>query len=240
MASKKSWLSVLIKDTDEPVNQTPATAPINNGAFQARYAAQPGVAVNQSIPMAPVMVANTETPDQAYLDHLYKFMEDQNIPGPDYFEYANTLHEMGQMASGIPEASLFQLAYVGLKAQGVTPQTLVKTASKYIELFAQHKQEFETYLSQEGSAQVTTKTQEIQTLQQANTQSEAKINEITLQIQQLQQQMVVNAQKIAENNTFIQGESQKIITKKVKFEKAYQIVVDKVNGDIQKIQNYVK
>lgn len=118
MAGKKSWLSVLIKEADEPVqNQPTATAPINNGAFQARYAAQPGVAVNQPIPMAPVMVADTDTPDQAYLDHLYKFMEEQNIPGPDYFEYANTLHEMGQMASGIPEANLFQLAYVGLKAQ---------------------------------------------------------------------------------------------------------------------------
>jgi hypothetical protein len=230
---KGGWLKgLLIKEDEQPVQ--PA---VNSGQFQARYnqPINPGI-----MPQSPIMVADAETPDQAYLDHLYKFMEEQNIPGPDYFEYANTLHEMGQMAGGIPEANLYQLAYVGLKAQGVTQSQLVQTAIKYIALFEKHKKEFENYLSQEGSKEVTAKTNEIQALESNNQAAEAKINELTQQIQNLQQQMVLNAQKISENNNFIQNESQKLASKKVKFEKAYQIVVDKVNGDIQKIQNYVK
>lgn len=59
-------------------------------------------------------------------------------------------------------------------------------------------------------------------------------------MQTLQQQMVTNTAKMAEDTNILQTENQKIATKKVKFEKAYKIVVDKVNGDIQKIQNYVK
>ncbi len=242
MAKEKGgWLKgLLIKEDEQPVQNETSPQTVNPSQFQARYAGSQPIVNPVIMPQPVVMNADVETPDQAYLDHLYKFMEDQNIPGPDYFEYANTLHEMGQMAGSIPEPSLYQLAYVGLKAQGVTPTVLVQTASKYIDLFEKHKQEFESYLSQEGSAQVNAKTQEIQSLQQANAAAEAKINEITQQIQTLQQQMVLNAQKIAENNTFIQGESQKITIKKTKFEKAYQIVVDKVNGDIQKIQSYVK
>lgn len=234
MAEKKSWLSYILKD-EVPVQDTPTTS--NPTQFQARFN-QPNPVLTQ--PVAPVMVADNETPDQAYLDHLYKYMEEQNIPGPDYFEYANTLHEMGQMANGLPEANLYQLAYVGLKAQGVTSQQLIQTANKYIALFEKHKVEFENYLSQEGSADVNTKTQEIQTLQQGNIDAEKKINELTQQIQSLQQQMVLNTQKIAENTTYIQNESQKLVSKKTKFEKAYRIVVDKVSGDIQKIQNFVK
>lgn len=236
MANGKWLKGLLIKEEDpKPEKQT-----VNNSQFQARY--NPGVVVNPINPASPInpVITVDDSPDQAYLDHLYKYMEDQNIPGPDYFEYANTLHEMGQMASGIPEANLYQLAYVGLKAQGVTPTQLVQTAGKYIQLFEKHKAEFENYLSQEGSSEVTAKGQEIQTLEQNNSAAESKINELTQQIVSLQQQMVLNSQRIAENNSFIQSEGQKLVTKKAKFGKAFQIVVDKVNGDIQKIQNYVK
>lgn len=222
----RKFTSIFVKTEDEPVQET-----TNNTQFQAKF--------NPTQAPAPVMKVDTDTPDQAYLDHLYKYMEDQNIPGPDYFEYANTLHEMSQMGA-IPEESLYKLAYVGLKSQNVTPDQLVQTAGKYIELFAKHKKEFDQYLSNEGSAQLTSKTQEIDVLQNANSGAEAKIAELTQQIQSLQQQMVTNTQKISENKNFIANENQAINAKKAKFEKAYQIVVDKVNGDIQKIKTYVK
>lgn len=229
MADKKSWLKGLLIKEDEQPQET-----VNTNQFQAKFA--PSVnAVSQ-----PVMVMDTGNPDQAYLDHLYKFMEEQNIPGPDYFEYANTLHEMGQMAGGIPEANLYQLAYVGLKAQGVTPAQLISTASKYVSLFEKHKTEFEAYLSKDGSAQITAKSQENQTLEQNNKVAEAKMVELTQQIQSLQQQMIENAQKISENTNSIQNETQTINVKKLKFEKAYQTVVDKVSGDVQKIKSYIK
>ena len=238
---KFDWLkNALIKEEEPSVAQNPNVnnSNVNNSQFQARFV-QP--TVSQPVMTQPVMTQSSDTtPDQAYLDHLYKFMEEQNIPGPDYFEFANTLHEMSQMAGGIPEANLYQLAYVGLKAQGVTPAQLTQTASKYIGLFDKHKQEFENVLSQEIQKSINSKTQEIQNLEQNNASAEAKINDITQQIQTLQQQMVANAQKIAENNIFIQTESQKVTIKKSKFENAYKIVVEKVNGDIQKIQNYVK
>lgn len=157
MADKKSgWLKSLLVKEDYTVQES---QPINNSQFQTRFT-QPIV---NPVMTQPVMT--DIAPDQAYLDHLYKFMEDQNIPGPDYFEYANTLHEMGQMAGGIPEANLYQLAYVGLKAQGVTPSQLTQTANKYIVLFEKHKKEFDGYISQDGSAQITSKAQEIKNLE---------------------------------------------------------------------------
>lgn len=239
-----SWLKGLLIKEDETQPQTQPQqnqpAPVNTSQFQARFTPQqPQVNPVVIQPVAQSMQIDSDI-DQSYLDHLYKYMEEQNIPGPDYFEYANTLHEMGQMAGGIPEANLYQLAYVGLKAQGVTSAQLVQTASKYISLFEKHKSEFDSYLSKDGSAQITSKTQEIQTLQSNNKANELKINEITQQIQALQQSMLANEQKIAENTAFIQSETQTIEGKKIKFQKAYQIVVDKVSGDIQKIQNFIK
>jgi len=235
MANDKrgSWLkSILVKEDEEVAQKEKQTV----GTYQAKF--NPVNPIN--IPITPIVNIDTETPDQVYLDHLYKFMEDQNIPGPDYFEFANTLHEMSRMAGTIPEQSLFQLAYVSLKTQGITPEVLVQTAQKYVSMFEKHKQEFENVLSQEIQKSVSVKTQECQSLEQANKQAEVKMAELQQQIQSLQQQMIVNAQKIADNNAFIQNEGQKLSIKKTKFEKAYSIVVDKVNGDIQKIQNYIK
>jgi len=232
--NQSSWLKGLLIKEDEPAKNENQT--VNTSQFTGFNIAQPQVspAIQQQVQ------SDIDTPDQAYLDHLYKFMEDQNIPGPDYFEFANTLHEMAQMAGSIPEPSLFQLAYVGLKAQGVTPDVLVQTASNYIALFEKHKKEFESYLSQDGSATITAKTQENKQLEQNNVNAESQMIELQKQINSLQQLMVTNAQQIAENNTYIQNENQKIVIKNAKFQKAYQIVVDKVNGDIQKIKNYVK
>jgi len=228
---KGGWLkSILVKEEESVENKQPV-GNVNYTFSMPRQMSQPS---NQTIGL------NTETPDQAYLDHLYKFMEDQNIPGPDYFEFANTLHEMSRMAGAIPEQSLFQLAFVSLKTQGITPEILIQTAQKYVVLFEKHKQEFENVLSQEIQKSVNVKTQECQSLEQANKQAEVKMAELQQQIQSLQQQMIINAKKVAENNDFIQSEGQKLNIKKSKFEKAYSIVVDKVNGDIQKIQNYIK
>lgn len=233
------WLkSLLIKeDESQPQGRKTDVHPQTTKVFNLSSPTGTPIPQYQVMPTDSV---DTETPDQVYLDHLYKFMEDQNIPGPDYFEFANTLHEMSRMAGAIPEQNLFQLAFVSLKTQGITPEILIQTAQKYVMLFEKHKQEFENVLSQEIQKSVNIKTQEIQSLEQANKQAEVKMAELQQQIQMLQQQMVNNAQKVAENNMFIQGESLKLNVKKAKFEKAYSIVVDKVNDNIQKIQNYIK
>jgi peptidoglycan hydrolase-like protein with peptidoglycan-binding domain len=185
-------------------------------------------------------IATSPELDQQYLDHLYQFMAKQNITGPDYFEFADTLNEVYKELGNVAEASLFKTAYLGYKSQGITPDILITTAQKYIDLFNQHKKEFEAVLSQEAQKTVGLKQQENITLQSAVDGSQGEIAKLEQQIQKLKDDAIANSNKINENNQIIMEENTRLTTKKTKFDAAFKVVIDKINGDIAKIQNYIK
>lgn len=185
-------------------------------------------------------VVNPNEVDPQYLDHLYKFMEQQNIQGPDYFEYANAIHDMLSMTGDIPEDKVFKLAYAGFKAQNVAPDYLVETAQKYITLFNQHRTEFETFLNQQAQQSVISKQNENNQLIAVNGENQKKIGDLLKQIEDLKTQTAANSKKIDSNTTFIDSESKKLAIKKSKFEVAFNLVVKKISEDIEKIKAYVK
>jgi len=198
---------------------------------------------NTTFPMPPpVQVPDLGTDfEKEYLDHFMKFLESKNFVGLDYFEFANTLHKMYEKSgSQLTESGLYELAFVSFEAQGVTSSALIKTAQQYVDLITVHKQEFDKFLSNEGSKLLQEKQEENTRLEKGNSEATLKIAQLQQQIVDIQASVGTNTVTINTNLQIIQGESQKNLNKKSKFDNAFQVVIGKINGDIQKIQSYIK
>jgi hypothetical protein len=196
-----------------------------------------------NFPMPPPVQAPDISSDieREYLDHFMKFMESKNFAGLDYLEFANTLHKMFEKSgSAIPEANLYELAFVSFESQGIGKDIIVNTAKQYIDLITTHKQEFDKFLVTDGSKLLQEKKEENTRLEKSNSDSSLQIAQLQQQIANIQATVVNNTQTIQANIQLIQGEEQKNNTKKHKFENAFNVVISKINGDIQKINTYLK
>lgn len=197
--------------------------------------------------VAPISTVSTETVtedsvelDETYINHLSEFMEKNNQPGPDYLEFARSLDEMNtEMGETTPEEKIFQMTYkVGYKQNLPVPK-LLETAQLYINIFSQHKKEFDAYLDDETKKSVGSKIDENSRLTKSNEDALTKIEQIKQQIVNLEQSIELNNQKIEQNNSVIETETTKLNVKKAKFTKAFNFVVGKISDDIEKIKQYL-
>lgn len=196
-----------------------------------------------SFPVPPPVTAVSEAGqvEQQYLDHFMQFLESKNFEGLDYLEFANTLHKMYEKSgSNLSEASLYELAFVTFETQGISSAVLLKTAQQYIDLITTHKEEFDKFLSTEGSSLIQSKTEEITRLQKNNADTVLQLAQLQQQIANVQNAVNKNNQTIEANKILIQTETQKNQEKQRKFESAFKLVIQKIAGDVQKIQTYLK
>jgi hypothetical protein len=226
---ENNFLSKNEQDTVVPAPQaTKASGQPTNVVFpQSEFPAPPPVNITAEV-------------EQQYLDHFMGFLEKNNIPGQDYFEFANTLHKLYEKQPSLPEATLYDMAFTMFESQGVTSAILADTAKKYLELITAHKKEFDAYLSNEGSKVVQDKTAENAKLEKLNMDITNQIKALEQQIVTLKGSLSANTSAYESNKAIIQGENDKNIIKKQKFEAAFNVVIEKIKGDIQKIQSYLK
>lgn len=227
------------QQTNQPIQQSqPVSAPMFNPSVNYGATTAPPAS---TFPMPPPFTSGDSDMDAQYLNHWMDFLEKNNIQGLDYLEFANLLHkQFEKFGNSLTEEQLYDMAFMSFDAQGITKQRLVETANIYLQLCAKHKQEFDQYLLNDGAKNLKDKSDENARLEKANADAQAQIAALQNQIQTIQQSVVTNAQVIQSNTALIQGEDQKLKTKQRKFEANYKVVVDKIGGDIQKIQNYLK
>jgi len=237
--NNKSWWKKALFDSEAGGETSQPTQTVSQPT--------PTTKVNTVRKPSPVFSAPTPTPtvvddgevDESYINHLYDFMTKNNFPGPDYYEFANSLDEMTSELAGASEEKIFQMTYKVAYKQNLPVPTLIETAQKYVQLFTQHKKEFDDYLNSESQKTVGVKVDENTKLQKSNDDSSKKIEDLRKQIETMEVQIETNNTKIEENNVFIESESQKLVIKKSKFEKAFNIIITKINDDISKIKQYL-
>ena len=231
----KSWWQKALFDSESGI-QTPQTV-------QTPQLTTQRIPVRKTSPTPimtqPVTIPDNGEVDESYINHLYDFMTKNNLPGPDYFEFANSLDEMTTELEGASEEKIFQMTYKVAYKQNLPVPTLLETAQKYIQLFEQHKKEFDAYLVSESQKTIGIKTDEIIKLEKINNDSITKIEELKKQISLLESQMDSNNLKIEDDNSTVEVETEKLNLKKSKFEKAFNIIITKINDDISKIKQYL-
>ena len=186
------------------------------------------------------LIINTDQPvDPEYITHFENFLKEKNLPGPDYFEFATTLHEMDEIAAGMTEQQKFLATYMGFKVQNVNSDALAASAKKYLDLLREHDGLFSESLKKENLHSVEQKQLEIKSLENANTDTLNNIAQMQKKIIAMEGEIQANKNKIEQSKIVIQQETGRIESKKKKFELAYSVIVRAIQQDIDKINQYL-
>jgi hypothetical protein len=92
--------------------------------------------------------------DPKIAEKIKKAMETANLPGMDYFEFANILQTFE--GESMSEAKKYELAFKTLKSTQVDTSKvlIITTADHYLEVLDKEEEEFKAYLASETAAKV--------------------------------------------------------------------------------------
>ena len=179
---------------------------------------------NQTPSAQPGAVSNR------FLEILASALEQNNQPGFDYFEFRQSLAGLGQMA--MDESTRFKSAFAVAQTMGVNQAKLLESAQQYVQVLQGEQAKFEEAHAQQRAKLIGNREQEAEQLQQ-------DIQEKSRQIEALTQQMESNRQRIQQLQSEINESTLKIETTKADFEATFHSVIDQLNGDIEKMKQYL-
>ena len=180
------------------------------------------------IPVAAAPAAGQK--DSKIADGIAAALEEANLDGYDYFEFAKAVEEQ---SSAIPSEQVrFQAMFAAGKAMGCTPEGLESSAKHYLGVIDQHQEGFETALKGQLTEKVTNRKQEAETTATTIQEKQALMEQITQEINDLHQRKSALLTEAA-------TEEAKLATVKVNFDTTVKIFRDRITGDITKIQKYL-
>ena len=168
---------------------------------------------------------------EKFTDILLSAMDNADLEGFDYLEYKKSLQSLQKM--NMEERTAYQSAFAMAQTMGATPQHLVSTAQHYLKALHEEEQKFEKALTNQQENRIGAKRQEQQTL--ANT-----IKEKEAQIKKLQAEIQEHQQKLGKLDGEIKQTDLSIANTKNDFFASYQHLVKQIQGDINKMQEYLK
>ncbi len=196
----------------------------------AKSAKTKPVEIPKPQPIQPIyastqVVSNmTGIADEKFVTMLKKVIEDNNIPGQDYFEFKQSLDALANIP--LDERTKFITVYATFQLQGCKKDVLLSSVDKYISVVQNEEANFNAELANQRNASVTAKTTQVQDAQK-------KLEELNKQI--------------AETNTFIITTSQEIQNAELKlqmteasFKKSVEKVVGMLQTDKDKINSYIQ
>lgn len=163
--------------------------------------------------------------------YFKKVFTENNIPGPDYWEFFNALED--QKSEPIPEQTKFKMIFTSFKTMGLTPERLIETANQYKALFATKVAGFDQSNQSKFDQQVTGLQTQIDDL-------DAKNLAIDKQMQDLIDQKNKNIDQSKELKTTLQKNKKDLSDKKTIFHEVYEEAVNEIDKNIGLIQKYLQ
>ena len=219
-------LSFFVKE-EEPGVAT-GTAPAPTAAATPRPAPVP----EQSSP-APTTVTPTEGVDAKFAEHLADVLAQSNPPGPDYFEFRETLRSLNSL--GLPEEKQFQAAWASFKALGgpADVNVLTSTANGYIAALNKDRDGFSKSVEAALSERVGGLQNEQKRL---NSENEA----LAKQLVEIQKQIDANKNRLTAIEGDINEQSAKIAQNQRSYESTFAHFLNQIKDDIGKMTQYLK
>ncbi|QIP14506.1 hypothetical protein G8759_18735 [Spirosoma aureum] len=207
---------------------TPAAPTPTTPRPAAPNAPTPGPA--QPIPPAPV---GTGAVDPKFAEHLANVLAQNNPPGPDYFEYRETLRSLANL--GLPEDKQYQAAWASFKALGGSSDiaALTKTANQYIAALNNDRDAFAKSVDAALADRVGGLQNEQKRLQ---TENEA----LAKQLVEIQQKISANTDRLTAIGGEITDQSGKITQNRQNYEVTFSHYTEQIKNDITKITQYLK
>ncbi len=218
----KKFKSVfVVEDPNAP--EESASAPMPKSAPQVTQQAPPP-------PPAPTASTTGSVTDK-FSEILLGALEKNNQPGFDYFEFRQALRNLAKMP--MDEQTRFQSAYAMAQTMGATPAALVESAKGYLNVLSGEQARFNEAHQQQRAKLIGNREDEVKNI-------EAMMVQKTEQIKQLTQQIEEHRQRADQIRKELQDSTVKIENTKADFEATFQSVVSQMQGDVEKMQQYLK
>jgi hypothetical protein len=176
-------------------------------------------------------IVSRATLSQGDIDKFEKHFEDLfnnvNLPGPDYYEFWKM---METLEAAVPdEAVRMNAVFSTLKVQGLTKETLVSSAEKYLQVVDKDKLEFQSAVGSKVMGEIEGRKNSITALEEKNKQNAELIQKLTAEIND-------NIQKITSLKKEVIDEEAKINNNTNGYNIACDAMLAKLSSDIQKIK----
>jgi predicted nuclease with TOPRIM domain len=186
-----------------------------------------GTADNSHLPANTSRYTLSQGDIDKFDKHFSDLFDKVNLPGPDYYEFWKM---METLEAAVPdEAVRMNAVFSTLKVQGLSKETLISSAEKYLEVVDKDKLEFQNAVNSKVLGEIEGRKTTIDELEKKNQQNAEMIQKLT--------------QEISDNNQKITSLKKEVIDEEAKINgntNGYNIACDamlaQLSSDIQKIK----
>jgi len=162
--------------------------------------------------------------DNKFVEVLTAVIEENNLPGQDYFEFKQAIENMKSLAMN--DQQKFQTVFSVLGLQGCTKENLLISLDKYVELIQNEKTTFDTEMESQFQVNVHEKLAQVEAAKQEKEDLNKRILDLNNKILTLQQEAG--------------SEEMKLRAQEANFQASADIIINEMVGDKQKITSYLQ
>ena len=232
-------LGFFIKEDETQAGASAAGAPVAGTPAIGRPA--PGTPTTV-VPRPPVNIAAPSpatdgvapgTVDPKFAQHFADVLAQNNPPGPDYFEFRETLRSLSNL--GLTEDKQYQAAWASFKALAGTTDvsTITNTADQYVAALSKDRDAF-------GKSVEAAVAERVGGLQNEQKRLQTENESLAKQLLAIQQQIDANSNRLTATNGEITEQSAKITQNRQNYDVTFAHFTDQIKGDIAKITQYLK
>ncbi|WP_461140830.1 hypothetical protein [Spirosoma pomorum] len=227
-------LSFFVKEEEPTPSATGVPVPPTNAAPAAPRPAAPAPGPQPTAPtMPPKETVAPGTIDAKFADHFADVLAKNNQPGPDYFEFRETLRSLGNL--GLSEDKQYQAAWASFKALAGTSDIaiLTSTANHYLNALNKDREAFKKSVDAALTERVGGLQNEQKRLQ---TENEA----LAKQLIEIQKQIDSNTNRLKTIDGEINEQSEKITRNGLNYDLTYDHFTNQIKSDIDRMTQYLK
>jgi hypothetical protein len=170
-------------------------------------------------------------PDPKFIDILLKAIEKNNLDGFDYLEYKQSLQSLNKME--MDEAIKYKSAFAMAKTMGATETKLMDSAKHYIGILNDEQKKFKEALINQRNKQIKGRESNLQKLEQSIQTKNQQIEKLKLEIEDTRNKLEAVRQEINVSAAKVESTNDK-------FHLAFNVVMQQIQEDLQKMKNYLK
>jgi hypothetical protein len=173
------------------------------------------------------------TIDPKFAQHFADVLAQNNPPGPDYFEFRETLRSLSNL--GLTEDKQYQAAWASFKALAGTTDvsTLTNTANQFVAALNKDRDAF-------GKSVEAAIAERVGGLQNEQKRLQTDNEALAKQLLAIQQQIDANSNRLTAINGEVAEQSAKITQNRQNYDVTFAHFTDQIKGDIAKITQYLK
>lgn len=166
-----------------------------------------------------------------FLNVLFSAIEKNNQEGFDYLEFRNSLQSLKEMS--MDEATRFKSAMAMAKSMGASMTAIVTSAQQYLQVLKSEQGKFDEAMKNQRAQQIGNKEQQMEELSNSVKAKEEEIKKMQQEIEQTKQKYVELSQQIKDATRHIESTKNDFVA-------SYESLVGQIQGDLNKIQEYMK